>query len=129
LWDDRKSGIIKLQLTRTLLQLRKKFPALFHHGEYIPVQVTGKFNKQILAFQRSYEKNTVIVVVPLNIAEIAESQETSPLSVDWYDTSVVVSNVSGRFRDLVSGEQVQINENSALSSLFRRFPIAVIKNE
>ena len=129
LWENRKSGVIKLQLTSILLELRKRLPALFQHGEYIPLETMGEYSQNILAFERSYEKNKIIIVVPLNIAEIAERQKKSPISVDWKDTSIVLQDkVSGNFLELVNGQDIHAGKNINVSSIFGRFPLAILQD-
>jgi len=129
LWENRKSGVIKLQLTRILLELRKRSPDLFQYGDYIPLETTGEYHQHILAFERTHKKHKTIIVVPLNIAELAESQKKSPLSLNWKDTSVVLKDKdSGSFLELVNEQDIHVGENINVSSLFGRFPLAILQD-
>jgi malto-oligosyltrehalose synthase len=90
LWEARHDGRIKLWLTHHLLKMREDYPSVFS-GRYTPLQVEGTYKRYLIAFSRSDEKNELVVIVPLHIAELAFSQACSVIDVDWKDT-VVVSN-------------------------------------
>lgn len=79
LWQDRYSGRIKCWLIQQLAALRKKYPDLFLHGDYQPLEVTGAYRRHVLAFARHYRQQWLLVIVPLYFPE----------PFDWRDTTVV----------------------------------------
>ena len=66
--DDPKTALIA-----RLLALRRDHPALFAHGTYEPIAVTGPRADHVLAFTRAHEGNAVRCVVALRSAERYES--------------------------------------------------------
>ena len=60
-WPD---GRIKLFLTQRLLCFRRDHAALFQHGEYVPLKVSGTFADCCVAFARRQESEWIAVVAP-----------------------------------------------------------------
>lgn len=127
LWKERYNGKIKLWLLKTLLTLRKKYDILFTKGEYIPLEVTGKYRRHILAYARKHQRDWLVVVVPLHLAAIEEIRNDVAHELDWEDTAVVLPNrLPVGWRHLlcpIKGEGKVL----ALSSVFKDLPLAVVR--
>ncbi|TYR31729.1 malto-oligosyltrehalose synthase [Sphingobacterium phlebotomi] len=126
LWQERYNGKIKLWLLNTLLHLRQQYRLLFTEGEYIPLEVKGKYSEHILAYARKHQRDWLIVIVPLHLAAIAEIQNGVVQRVDWKDTTVILPNrLPVHWRHLlcaITGEGTALK----LSSVFQNFPLAVV---
>ncbi|MBA2246687.1 MAG: malto-oligosyltrehalose synthase, partial [Chloroflexia bacterium] len=82
LWDDRRTGAIKLAVTARLLHLRATYAELFAEGDYTPLNVTGERNRHVIAFARSWAGRHLIVAVARLTADLDfERNETV-----WGDT-------------------------------------------
>lgn len=127
LWKQRYNGKIKLWLLNTLLTLRKKYHTLFTEGEYIPLEVKGKYSEHILAYARKYQQDWLVVIIPLHLAAIEEMRTSAAHEFDWENTAVVLPNrLSVRWQHLlrpVKGEGTALK----LSSVFKDLPIAVVR--
>lgn len=90
LWHSRNDGRIKLSLTKELAHLRKNEAALFEQGDYMPLEVKGRYAKHILAFARRYSHRCLIVVVPLHVLTIMQEQQKEVDEINWHHTHIVI---------------------------------------
>lgn len=85
-WRD---GRIKQGLIARTLGLRRQYPELFRQGHYQPLPVLGEQAERVLAFMREYQAQRLLVIVPIQVAELLEHsarpQVDAPL---WGDTRV-----------------------------------------
>jgi len=90
--DDR----MKLLVTTTLLQLRRKAPELFTDGEYIPLAVEGELAEHVVAFARRLwgaAESSVVVIVPRLVHRLRGGERRPPCGVEfWKGTQVVVGD-------------------------------------
>jgi (1->4)-alpha-D-glucan 1-alpha-D-glucosylmutase len=63
--------LLKLQLHRRLLRLRRDHPELFAQGQYIAVEAQGPRAQHLFAFLRRHESRCLLVVVPRLLARLA----------------------------------------------------------
>lgn len=126
LWEDRYTGKIKLWLLKTLLALRKQYSLLFTEGEYVPLEVTGKYRQHILAYARKHQKDWLVVIVPLHLAAIDKLRNDTGYHLDWEDTSVVLSSqIPVHWRHILCPIRGQ-STTLKLSTVFRDIPLAVV---
>ena len=64
LWERMADGRIKQYLIAKVLRYRGEHLALFQHGSYIPLEVTGPAAEHVVAFARLAEDEQVIVLAP-----------------------------------------------------------------
>lgn len=120
-WRD---GRIKLFLTRTLLHFRRRFPDLFRHGSYLPIDLSGKFKECGVAFERRHEDHVLIVFAPRLTSRVG----FPPLGADWEDTRIDTAAVDAdvRLTDLLTGQDVSLgDEGIPLASSLMKLPLAV----
>jgi malto-oligosyltrehalose synthase/4-alpha-glucanotransferase len=89
LWSARADARIKLWLTHKLFHIRAAYAAVFREGQYIPLDVKGKYKEHVLAYARVYKGTWLVSVVPLNVARIKEL-EVETLLPEWGDTSILL---------------------------------------
>ncbi|NGM66934.1 malto-oligosyltrehalose synthase [Sphingobacterium sp. SGR-19] len=127
LWKERYNGKIKLWLMKTLLAIRNKYSSIFTKGEYVPLEVKGKYHEHILAFARNHKDEWLVVVVPLHLAAIEELRNRVVQGFDWQDTTVVLPNSKPvQWRHLLSPIEDE-GTTLAISSVFKDYPLAVIR--
>jgi (1->4)-alpha-D-glucan 1-alpha-D-glucosylmutase len=121
----------KLWVTWKLLQLRQQLKGAFSGGGYTPLQVEGGKSDHVVAYSRSDQQHTAIVVLPRWCARLKGGVMELPLGdATWGDTAVLAP-LSGAFEDLFTGrtfEPAGVIENRRLrlGSLLESFPIAVL---
>ncbi|MDE1169738.1 MAG: malto-oligosyltrehalose synthase [Verrucomicrobium sp.] len=113
-WQD---GGIKLHLTRTLLQLRRRFPALFQQGEYRPVLAEGPLAEHVVAFTRAWEGKTLTVAVP----RLPGNVGLPPVGEKWRETRLLWEETDGV--ELFTGRPVR---GGRLSEWLAAFPCAAV---
>jgi len=117
-WSD---GGVKLHLIRTALGLRRRQPALFAQGDYLPIEAQGHFADQVLAFGRRRPDQAAITVAPRFWNRLIDANG----HVDWQDT--VLPLPQGRWRNLLDGASIDSADGPApLQTLTRHFPVALL---
>jgi malto-oligosyltrehalose synthase/4-alpha-glucanotransferase len=128
LWQDRYSGRIKLWLTHTLLHERKLQADLFAKGQYIPLQIEGKFKDNVFAFARKMGQSWNIVAVPLHLAALSMDQKKDLQKLDWKDTRIVLpAEAPSSWQNLLSASTGNAEEGILAKDLFQSLPFAILK--
>ncbi|HET6229859.1 MAG TPA: hypothetical protein VFE05_07285, partial [Longimicrobiaceae bacterium] len=131
-WED---GRAKMFLTHRALLLREALPDLFRDGEYVPLASAGEAVGHLLAFARRGAGSTVVAVVPRLAAALMRGHDFAlPTAGTWKNTWVEGSAdvLSGRFRNVLTGEVVESSPRGALAGLradelFASFPVALLE--
>jgi len=127
LWRNRYDGRIKLWLVKELIKLRRGDHTLSSDSSYIPLRVTGRYRKHILAFARRSGEDWLVVILPLHLAAIGKISKFAPCSFDWVDTKVhLLTNHSVTWQHLlfdVEGDGTEIPVNA----IFKDLPLAILK--
>lgn len=119
-----KSGVVKLDLIRQVLQIRKRFQPIFEAGGYEPARAAGSRAASVLAFSRSSSDGVIVAVVPRLVGK-AVGRGALPVGAFWEDTVLSLPE-SARWRNLVTEEMV---ETGAVSAILRVFPVALLADE
>jgi (1->4)-alpha-D-glucan 1-alpha-D-glucosylmutase len=117
-----RTGEIKLWVTRVLLNFRSRHSALFQHGEYRAVEVTGRFSANVVAFSRTYENESVIVLVPRLTSRLG----SPPLGLVWDDTAVTLPPGRTEWVDTATGRVESYAGSALIADLFAELPFAVL---
>jgi (1->4)-alpha-D-glucan 1-alpha-D-glucosylmutase len=128
LWEEEGRVANRLYVIRKLLQLRRDDPELFAQGDYQALQVDGVHKEHVLAFARTHQNRSCIVVVPRWTAKLMDGATELPLgSRVWGDTKIAVGSAA-RTTDVLTDRQVTIGSERTLSvaDVFAEFPVAVL---
>ncbi|PYI91894.1 MAG: malto-oligosyltrehalose synthase [Verrucomicrobia bacterium] len=120
-------GRIKLFLTQRLLRFRREHSQLFEHGSYVPLNVTGTFAENCVAFAREHEGNWIAIVVP----RLSSRVGFPPIGEAWQDTAVDLPASLSRegARELFTGCKLNVDDNAVrLSDAMAVLPFAVYTN-
>ncbi len=86
-WD----GRIKLFVTVCGLRFRRRMPALFLQGDYLPLQVEGERADHVIAFLRQHNQQFSLTAVPRLAAGLMEPDLKWPVGESvWKDTAIVL---------------------------------------
>ncbi len=110
-------GQLKLSVTRTLLHLRQRKPALFRLGSYVALLTRGERADKAIAYARVDDDDVLIVVAPrLALANAAQTFPVTGAAL-WGATEVVLPpELAGRrYRDCFSGETLTLGESLHLN--------------
>jgi (1->4)-alpha-D-glucan 1-alpha-D-glucosylmutase len=128
--ETREDARIKLFLTARALDARKKYLEVFKSGDYQPLQVAGTFKDNVVAFARSFEDTTAIVIAPRFLVGIVKPEEM-PLGKEvWKDTNLELSEeMPSVWKDAITNQVVESNGKLAIGEALSYFPAALLIGE
>jgi (1->4)-alpha-D-glucan 1-alpha-D-glucosylmutase len=131
---------LKLFVTRTLLDLRRRLAHLWQQGDYVPLDVTGPLADHVIAFGwRGAESQRIelLAVVPRFVQKLIDAQSAAgipgchaslPPAV-WQDTALawpMVGHLTGS--NVFTGSEHTLEEATLpLGALLAAFPLAVLE--
>jgi (1->4)-alpha-D-glucan 1-alpha-D-glucosylmutase len=124
---DWRTARIKLALTRELLMLRRRFGKLFTHGSYVPLEISGPQQDEILAFARINGREAIITVVGRRFARATDNGRRWPTGSDW-PGSLSLEGFSS-VRRIIPAEEPPLSREVTISKLFEVAPIAILQAE
>jgi 4-alpha-glucanotransferase/(1->4)-alpha-D-glucan 1-alpha-D-glucosylmutase len=132
-WPD---GQVKFHVLHRLLALRRERPSLFLNGSYEPLAVDGSHADHLLAFQRRYRGERLIVAAGrLFVSLLGSEAESYEGSLVWGDTAITLPpDLRGRWRDVLSGATCahypdETSSGVEASGLLSQLPVAVLLRE
>jgi len=120
LMDKWQDGRLKLFITVRLLQLRTQHPDLFVEGDYHPIQATGTFASNCIAFRRTHGATTLYVVAPRLTSQVG----SPPVGPCWQDTSLT-EIANGELRNIFTNETIQCTSGLELQKALSTLPVGV----
>lgn len=128
LWKTRWDGRIKLRLLNQLLKIRNEYNDIFGSGEYVPLEVKGKFANNVLAYARKNGSDMAVVAVALNYAQVNNYDNPSQLLTgDWQDTMISFpASTSADWINAITGSQINASGNIKVQEIFKDFPVAIL---
>ncbi len=117
-----KDGRIKMHLIRTLLRHRGEEPALFLHGAYTALKITGLHAERFVSFLRQ-EGNKRLLVVALK----RQSEDEVTNLKEICDGAVLsVPEPAGHWRELLTGREVKSDSlELPLTALMETLPVSI----
>jgi (1->4)-alpha-D-glucan 1-alpha-D-glucosylmutase len=123
--QDWTSGRVKLALTRRLLAIRHRFADVFTDGTYNPLKVTGPHAGEIIAFQRTNGRDSIIVAAGHLFGRATNRGRTWPSGEAWAQTMVAAEG-STAWRSLIGGTLPTQAEQLSVAKLFTNVPVAIL---
>ncbi|MEK0194507.1 malto-oligosyltrehalose synthase, partial [Microcoleus anatoxicus] len=121
---------IKLFLTTRVLEARKQYLKVFQAGNYQPLEVVGRFKDNLIAFARSYENTTAIVIAPRFLTGIVKPEEMPLGEKVWKDTKLELSEeMPSVWKDAITNQMVESNGQLAIAEALNYFPAALLIGE
>lgn len=119
-WTD---GRIKTYLIHRVLQFRCDHPEFFIEANYAPLDATGTFANNVIAFERSRDGEHCIVVAPRFCTRLVKAGKPPVGAKVWRDTAVPA--IEGEWRNVITGERVTSQD---VGSVLQTFPMALLTN-
>ena len=124
LLDQFADGSLKLFVVRELLRLRSEREELVA-GSYQPLDA----GPNCIAFARAQGKDALICAVPRFPFRVTRGRARWPLGDSWGSQRLLAPELNQRFRNVLTGEEIQIAGSAQLCDVFRDFPVAVLVRE
>ncbi len=126
-WVD---GRIKLYVTYKALKVRNSYRDVFQDGQYIPLQIMGQREENVLAFGRQKGGVWILVVVPRLLTNLV-SVGTIPVGRDiWGDDLLLLPEGAPRhYLNIFTGDKLKVSaigEPLYLSKILGVFPVAFL---
>jgi (1->4)-alpha-D-glucan 1-alpha-D-glucosylmutase len=116
-------GRAKLHVIRKGLELRKKFPALFHGAKYTPLYADAGREENIVAFSLSDERNSIVAVAPRLFARLMDDNDVAPLGTKaWGEARLPLE---GEYTDVLTGQRHR-GKQIQVAELLASFPAALL---
>jgi (1->4)-alpha-D-glucan 1-alpha-D-glucosylmutase len=133
-WED---GRIKLLVTHTALEIRKRFRKLFQVGRYVALEVEGERAEHLFAFGRVDPGEAIVVAVPrLPLTFQAATGRSFVEASAWEETRAgLPADVSSHgYRNAFTGRPVPTTSSRdhhvfRAADLFEGFPVAILVPE
>jgi malto-oligosyltrehalose synthase/4-alpha-glucanotransferase len=126
LWDERSNGDIKLRLTQLLNRLRRDNPDVFAKGNYLPLEVKGKYRRNLIAFARNYLQQWIVVIAPIGLAAADISKKGG---FDWKDTIILLPDDAPlQWQSLFGGQPSVFNNELPVKTVLKKLPFGLLKS-
>jgi (1->4)-alpha-D-glucan 1-alpha-D-glucosylmutase len=127
--DEWQSGRLKQHVASELMHLRRDMPDLFRKGRYLPLDVAGKREKNILAFARVEGDEALLVIVPRLVFDALYTGPDEIRQDPWAETEVVLppelSSLS--YKDICTGKVFDPKERLSVNWAFSDHPFALLR--
>jgi len=128
-----EDGRIKLYVTNRALRFRSRQAEIFAEGDYLPLEVTGERQNNVIAFARKPGDRAVIVLTARFFTRLGTSSQL-PVGDVWKNTAVVMKGEikAGRYRDIFTGKEMDISAGEdggqiLLREAFAHLPLALLE--
>lgn len=125
-WRD---GRLKQFLIRTILNARAKIPAVFAHGSYYPLKVSGPMEEHVFCFAREFQGQAVVVAGVRFAAELSDKDSPRVPTEYWQETRIQLPRHfrDNHWTDLISDAK-HSGESVAVGRLFADYTVAALIN-
>jgi (1->4)-alpha-D-glucan 1-alpha-D-glucosylmutase len=121
-WPD---GRIKQRVLSRLLADRAAAPDLYARGRYVPLAASGSFGDRIVAFERVWRGERLVVAVP-RLTQALAADGSLPVGPAWAQTRLPVRG--GAWREVLTGREIDGPPDGLdVASLFATVPFAVLR--
>lgn len=119
-------GSFKLHLLQKLLKFRSSTD-IFSKGEYMQLQVKGRYKNDVIAFARIYNGEWAVIIAPLSFTNIAEDGIDEYKATDWADTEVLLPlEAPTHATNVITGEQINVGKKLKLKNILSKLPLAIL---
>jgi (1->4)-alpha-D-glucan 1-alpha-D-glucosylmutase len=119
-----RDGRAKFWVIWRMLQLRKRLPALFSEGVYVPLDSTGMHASHVVAFARAHDLQSLIVVAGRLYLRMLNAAGRLPLGEAWEDTAIALPPGATSLENVLTGERFKAEGTLLpLAQACARFPV------
>ena len=112
------SGRVNQHAIAKTLRLRKEKPVLFRKGDYLPLNATGTWARNVIAYARTEGDDALIVLTPRLMLNALQNQPLPPAQ-RFEETEIFLPArlANRRYRDILSGEEIALTDRIPLGAL------------
>ena len=119
-----RDGRAKFWVIWRMLQLRKRLPALFADGAYVPLEVSGPRSEHAVAFARTHAEGMLIISAGRLYLKLLGAAGKLPLGEAWADTAIALPPGVAAMENVLTGERLEAPDGVLpLAAACARFPV------
>lgn len=126
----KEDGRIKLFLIYRALSARAERKEIFQNGDYIPLEVNGKYKDHVIAFVRKNGDSWAIVVAPRFLTYLI-SEGVCPIGEGvWKDTCItLIEDSPYLWKDTFTDRIIRFEKTLSVGEALRYFPVSLLLND
>jgi (1->4)-alpha-D-glucan 1-alpha-D-glucosylmutase len=126
----REDGRLKLFLIARVLEGRQQYIEVFQQGSYQPLKITGQYANHVIAFARTYEQTTIIVIAPRFLTSVIEFDQYPLGEQVWGDTAIELPPGSdSTWHEMITDQTLSAGNSINIGQVLTSFPTALIVNQ
>lgn len=130
LLETKEDARIKLFLIVQALKARTENLDVFNEGDYLPLEVNGKFKENIIAFATRKAHKTIVTIAPRFLTSLVQPGEYPLGQQVWDDTSVKLpSGAPSAWKNAISEQAVQTSDTLLIGEALKHFPVALLVSQ
>jgi (1->4)-alpha-D-glucan 1-alpha-D-glucosylmutase len=100
---------------------------VFRRGDYVPLEVAGRFKDHVITFARSHSNNWAITVAPRFLSGLI-ADDQSPLGQEvWQDTRINMAiNSHSLWKNVFTGKMHEGRNSLLVGEILQHFPVALL---
>jgi (1->4)-alpha-D-glucan 1-alpha-D-glucosylmutase len=123
----RRAGTLKQFLIARALEIRRDRQRLFQSGDYLPLQVEGRFRRHLVAFARKAGDAWCVVMAPRFVTDLVDPPRNPVGRSVWRDTRVSLPEGSPRnWQNGLTGQGLQAGAQLSVGEAMAHFPVALL---
>ena len=126
--EDFTNGKINMFCLHKALQLRKQEKHLFEEGDYIPLELTGDYADDIVAFARQKGEKYALILAPVMVTRLFDKKLQLQPEVREKHLLSLPSDFPKQWKNILTGEKYENLKAFDLGQLFTSFPVALLTN-
>jgi (1->4)-alpha-D-glucan 1-alpha-D-glucosylmutase len=123
-------GRSKLFLIARALDARRRYRGLFGGGRYLPLDTSGAFGTNLVAFAREAEGRWALAVAPRFLTALVREGQAPLGKGVWQDTAVhLPPEAPANWSDVFTGQRCRSEGRIAVGEALSHFPVALLISE
>ncbi len=130
LLSTKEDGKIKLFLVYRALKARRENIGIFQNGDYIPVEIKGRYRENIVSFARKDKNSWSITVAPRFFVNLIEKDKYPFGEEVWEDTHIVLPDEAPiKWKDAITDKNIEGEGILSLGEILSSFPVSLLISE
>ncbi len=127
LLDHKEDGRVKMFTLYRLLKIRNEFKQLFQNGTYVPLEVRGALQNNIIAYARKHDQACCLIIAPRFLSKMMKVDELPIGESAWKDTAVVLpEHYSMKWENIFNGEILAQSKTIKVGNILKSFPVGLL---
>ena len=123
----KEDGRLELFLIYKALTARSERKELFEKGDYIAIEINGKYKEHVVAFGRNLENAWAITIAPRLLTSLIKEGEYPLGQQVWSDTYIVLpESFPSLWNDAITAHMLEGEKALTIGEILKHFPVALL---